>query len=758
MEDREHCVYQRNDGLQEQVSLVMRLVLFGFLCWPFALCAQSSICASCHAAIARSYRQTGMARSFYRPRAENIVEDYRSKNVFYHAASDLSFAMSERGGHFFQSQYQNGPDGKKINLTEREIDYVLGSGEHARTYLHRTDAGTLVQLPLAWYAESGWAMAPGYDRPDHQDARRPVTYDCMFCHNAYPQIPVANAAPRSAPVFASVPEGIDCQRCHGNGERHVQFARAGGSVEAIRASIVNPSRLEADRRMEVCMQCHLETTSSPLPASIVRYERGPFSYRPSEALGDFIFHFDHARGAGHDDKFEITGSVYRLRQSRCFLESKGALTCTSCHDPHKQLRGEEASQHYAGVCRGCHAGDFDRLVSAGRHSSSQDCVGCHMPKRRTDDVVHAVMTDHWIQRRKPARDLLADKTELKQTEANAYRGKAELYYPAALPRPEDELYLAIAQVSQSSNLKEGIARLTAALEKYRPERSEYYLQLGDALANVGRFGEALPVYEEAVRREPESVAALERMGICLAALRQYPRAEAIFDHALKLRPASGEIWLQLGLARAGAGRIGDAIAAFQKASDIDPDLVEAYNSEGAMEFESGDAIQGEAALRKAIGAQPNYAPAHNNLGNLLAETGRFAEAEYQFQAALRYQENYVGARYNYALALNRIHRVEDARAQVEAILAINPRSAEGHEFLGNILVEQGEMKRAIEEYREAIRIVPGFSQALLGLGAALVQSGDPASALPSLRAASQSEDQATRDQALQILRKLGKVQ
>ena len=86
------------------------------------------------------------------------------------------------------------------------------------------------------------------------------------------------------------------------------------------------------------MQCHLETTSSPLPASIVRYERGPFSYRPGEPLTDFILHFDHAPGTGHGDKFEITGSVYRLRQSECFRKSDGVLTCTTCHNPHDALQ------------------------------------------------------------------------------------------------------------------------------------------------------------------------------------------------------------------------------------------------------------------------------------------------------------------------------------------------------------------------------------------------------------------------------------
>ena len=52
-------------------------------------------------------------------------------------------------------------------------------------------------------------------------------------------------------------------------------------------AIVNPSRLNAERQIEVCMQCHLETTSTRLPNSIQRYERGAFSYKPGEPLGGF---------------------------------------------------------------------------------------------------------------------------------------------------------------------------------------------------------------------------------------------------------------------------------------------------------------------------------------------------------------------------------------------------------------------------------------------------------------------------------------
>jgi tetratricopeptide (TPR) repeat protein len=727
--------------------------------------ADSRPCAGCHPKVWQTYRHTGMARSFYRPRPENTIEDYSesdsSKNSYYHPASETYFAMIQRAGRYFQRQYQIGFDGQKTNTSEKEVDFILGSGDHVRTYLHRTPDNRLEQLPLGWYAENGghWAMNPGYDRPDHPGFRRSVTYDCMFCHNAYPDIPAANGAPRSPPVFSQLPEGIDCQRCHGGGEKHIALASVPGArLDDIRHSIVNPARLPPERQLEVCLQCHLQTTSSPLPGSIVRYERQPFSYQPGAPLGDFMLHFDHSPRNGYDsaydDRFEITSSPYRLRQSKCFQKSAGALNCVTCHNPHDNPHGEEAARHYASVCRQCHGTLFDRLVSAGKHTESADCIGCHMPKRRAGDVVHAVMTDHYIQRRKPAGNLLAEIPERRLTGSNGYRGEVVLYYPPALPAPADELYLAIAQVAQGSNLEPGIGRLGTALEKYRPERAEYYLQLGDALSGAGQSAAALAWYEEALRHEPNSAAALERQALCLVSLKQFSRAEGIFKRILELTPDAAAIWVEFGGVALEQGRTTDALAAFERATQLDPDMVEAYNSGGAIWFETGDSARAERALRTAIRIQPNYAPAHNNLGNLLAGTGRFEEARMHFEAAIRLKENYLGARYNYALALTRMHRLDQAQAQLEAVLRSDSRSAEAHEFLGKILAAQGRLDRAQEEYRAALAIEPGFGQANLDLGTLLANAGDVIAALPYLRKAAASQDQSAREEAGKLLGKI----
>src|SRR5262249_41092 len=186
---------------------------------------------------------------------------------------------------------------------------------HARTYLHRTAEDQLFELPVAWYSEDGgyWAMNPGYDFPNHYDFSRKITQECVFCHNAYPEIvPGSDRFGSESRFSGRLAEGIDCQRCHGPGLRHIQAASR-GNKQAIREAIVNPAQLPAERQIELCLQCHLETTSTRLPHSILRFDRGAFSYRPGQPLSDYVLHFDQAPGTGWADKFEIAHQAYRLR-------------------------------------------------------------------------------------------------------------------------------------------------------------------------------------------------------------------------------------------------------------------------------------------------------------------------------------------------------------------------------------------------------------------------------------------------------------
>ena len=638
----------------------------------------SALCAGCHGEIAKSYRQTGMGRSLYRPRPANRVEDYRVHNTLHHRPSDLTYTMIERDGAFYQRRSQTGFEGKETNVVEKRVDYVIGSGNHARSYLFRDPEGKLIEMPVTWYSEKGgyWAMSPGYDRPEQQDFRRAVAEDCLFCHNGFA-------------VGEEIPQGIDCQRCHGPGREHVELAGSGKALpDAIRRAIVNPKRLERDRQLEVCMQCHLEPTSRPLPHVISRFEGEPFAYKPGRPLGKSFLFFDHAPGTGHDDDFEIAHAAYRLRKSKCFQAS--AMTCITCHNPHQIPRGAEAVRHYEAACRTCHQAAHASGVPAGG-----TCMDCHMPRRRAEDAVHVVMTDHYIQRRKPSRDLVAPIAERREP---PYRGEVVPYYPQA---PADELYVAVAQVRDGANLQAGIPRLRAAIEKLKPAAPEFSFELGRAWIKAGNYGEAIASLEEALRKQPDYQPAVKEMAVALTATGDLARAAELLEQAAARPGADAVILSDLGNVYLRQGRLDAAQQALRKASERNPELPEAANLQGLAALQAGDAAGAERHFREAIRLQPDLAEAHYNLGNLLAARRDYPQARYHFEKAIAANPEYAAAHHRYGLVLILLRSYDQALAELRESVRIDPNLAQAQNDLADLLSAQGKTAEAERHYELA---------------------------------------------------------
>ncbi len=539
-------------------------------------------CAACHASKYASYQGVGMAQSMRRPRGEVLIEDFRNAR-FFHEPSQSYYEMAWKDGKLLFRRYQIDAGGQRINSIEQPVDWILGSGHRSRVYLYRTPSGEMFQLPIAWYTqEHAWGMAPGYDRADNDGITRPVRRECLFCHNAYPDVPPGSDThwmPQRYPT--ALPEGTGCQRCHGPGGDHVRLAMSGESNAAVRAAIVNPSRLPPALRDAVCFQCHLQPAVAMI--GVRRFDRGDYSFRPGEALGSYILHVDiEEPGRPPAQRFEINHHAYRLRQSLCYI--KGGITCISCHDPHQPLKKDPRLANVVSVCLGCHQ----------RHTESNDCVKCHMPARRAQDVVHVVMTDHRIQRRPPPGDPVA-------------------------PLAEHESHIDDVQFLDRAEVPEGPLG-----EVYRAVTILRAMPRNEAATNfLSRHLDATP-------------SIVPHLDLIAAQLQQRH-----FRAALDLISALGDAAIRdprlrdwRGTAEVGAGTTADGLADLRAAMEADPEIPEYQFNLAAILHRSGRDSEALPPLTRAVELRPNFTAAWIMRAETFTALGRRNEAMADLRRAL----------------------------------------------------------------------------------------------------------------------------
>jgi hypothetical protein len=123
-------------------------------------------------------------------------------------------------------------------------------------------------------------------------------------------------------------------------------------------------------------------------------------------------HSPKGAAVDHDDPKAIRFQGTTLTWSRCYTESRGSLTCTTCHDPHRDA--ETSHAYYEAKCLSCHSptapspaptevDDGTRPIAPPESmprvpcpvSPSGGCVDCHMPTRG-GIIPHTSFTDHEI--------------------------------------------------------------------------------------------------------------------------------------------------------------------------------------------------------------------------------------------------------------------------------------------------------------------------------------------------------------------------
>jgi predicted CXXCH cytochrome family protein len=344
----------------------------------------SEACRGCHGSHALSYGRTGMGRSL----ADLDPAREPPDGAFDHAKSKRRYEIRRKDGQMWHRELLLTEGPEEVLLAEYPIKYLIGSGNHSRSYLVEAE-GFLVESPVTWYTDKKmWAMSPGYDRPSQQGFERPVGESCLICH-----VGQAEALGGSMHRMRITEAVIGCERCHGPGALHVE--RHHGRQPAsdprgagIDDTIVNPVHLSRELAEAICQQCHLRVS-----ASVLARGRKFADFRPGLPLQDFRHDY---RLETAESTMTVVGHVDQMHLSRCY-QGSAKFSCLTCHDPHHEPRPKERVEYYRSVCLTCHAAERCKVNPERRHKESpgNHCVQCHMPMSATE-IPHLALTHHKV--------------------------------------------------------------------------------------------------------------------------------------------------------------------------------------------------------------------------------------------------------------------------------------------------------------------------------------------------------------------------
>ncbi len=177
--------------------------------------------------------------------------------------------------------------------------------------------------------------------------------------------------------------------------------------------------------------------------------------------------------------------------------------------------------------------------------------------------------------------------------------------------------------------------------------------LGRGYGEAGRFADAIPHLEAAIRLGDADAATFSALGFALAAAGRLDEAVTRFARAAALDPLNEVIHYNQANALDRLARFADAETAYERALTLNPDFAAAHANLGISLYSRGRVDAAIPHFERAAALQPDSARFHFNLGNALAVRGEYAEAAGHFERALELEPEFQPARE----ALERLERI-----------------------------------------------------------------------------------------------------
>jgi tetratricopeptide (TPR) repeat protein len=196
------------------------------------------------------------------------------------------------------------------------------------------------------------------------------------------------------------------------------------------------------------------------------------------------------------------------------------------------------------------------------------------------------------------------------------------------------------------------------------------------------YRSALAIWSDTVVKCPNNPQAHNNLGIALADQGRTGEAIAQYQTAIAIKPDYAEAYNNLGNSLLQNGRVNEAVIQFQNAIKTEPNNADIHNNFGKALLQNGRVDEAVIQFQNALAIQPNHAKAENNLGSALIQKRRPDEAAVHWQKALAIEPDFAGADYNLGHYFLQKGQVDEAIIHLQKALAIQSDFVEAQNDLG----------------------------------------------------------------------------
>lgn len=569
-------------------------------------------CRQCHSDKFDTYIHTGMGLSFDYATKKKSAGRFAAHDFVYDSLSNFYYKPFWKNDTLYMHEYRLYNNDTIHSRTEK-IDYIIGSGQHTNSHMLSIN-GYVYQAPITFYTQKQkWDMAPGMEAGFNARFSRVIETECITCHNGLPQ-----AVAGSVNKYITMPQGIDCERCHGPGALHVAQISKGIAVDTSRETdytIVNPRNLSVELQNELCFRCHLQGVN------VLNDGASFFDFKPGDYIRDhwnvFLPAFD-----GKNDQFLMASQADRMVQSKCFIESK-QISCITCHNPHITVKQTPVAQFNA-PCMQCHNQNGCAETIAARNLVNDNCSGCHIPKSGSIDIPHVSISDHKIQI--PGKE--------KQKAEGKFIGLKAITDPNASPLTMAKGYLQYYEVFTHQRVMLDSASMWLNMVK---KKDDAYLRTVIHLHYLqGEFKNLIQQSQLIKQMDTQDAWTYYRIGESYLALENNIQALEYFQRAVNKLPYNLDFNLKLGSAQFLAGNTKEAEKIFSFIVTENPKFEKAWMNLGSVYALQGNYNEAEAAYKNAIALNPDYLQARLSLTDMFIKTRQKQKANAMLDYLLQF--------------------------------------------------------------------------------------------------------------------------